>query len=69
MRVVKKVKGLEHHAYKPFTFVIKQQQLFLSNTAAHKERRDTPIKAYRIALSYHTFCKNQDKNKIFLKKV
>nr|DAI29263.1 MAG TPA: NEUROSERPIN, Serine protease inhibitor, Neuronal.06A [Caudoviricetes sp.] len=29
-----KVKGLEHHADKPFTFAIKQQQLFLSNTAA-----------------------------------
>ena len=35
-RVVKKVKGLEHHAYKPFTFAIKQQQLFLSSTDTHK---------------------------------
>nr|DAN66008.1 MAG TPA: plasma serine protease inhibitor, N-, protease, inhibitor, heparin, retinoic [Caudoviricetes sp.] len=35
---------MEHHADKPFTFAIKQQQLFLSNTAARMGRRDTPIK-------------------------
>ena len=42
-RMVKE-KGLEHHAYKPFSFAIKQQQLFLPNIAARVRRRDTPIK-------------------------